>query len=120
MENQRARELEVLAESSRLLTSTLDLDEVLARLAGIARRRLEVDVVRIWLLDESGDFLRLRGHQGASRPDSLGHDRLPAHDSLSGWILTHRAPLVVADVRQDRRLHNREWFEAEGLTSLLG
>src|SRR5262245_58208331 len=28
MENQRARELEVLAESSRLLTSTLDLNEV--------------------------------------------------------------------------------------------
>jgi len=67
-EDQRTRELEVLAESSRLLTATLDLGEVLDRLAGIARRRLEVDVVRIWLLDESGEVMRLRAQQGAVTP----------------------------------------------------
>ena len=85
-EDQHTRELEVLAESSRLLTATLDLGEVLDRLAGIARRRLEVDVVRIWLLDESGEFMRLRAQQGARHPEAPGRQRLSAraHVSMAG------------------------------------
>ena len=117
MENQRARELEVLAESSRLLTSTLDLNEVLDRLAGIAHRRLEVDVVRIWLLNESGEFLELRAQQGTQHPDPPG--KLLPRESLSGWVFTHVAPLVIEDARSDPRLKNRSWFDAEGLISVL-
>ena len=119
MEDLRTRALEVLAESSRLLTATLDLGEVLDRLAEIARRRLEVDVVRIWLLDESGQFLILRAQQGARRAGSPGKDRLLLRESLSGWVLTHGMPLVLADARHDPRLVNRDWFDAEGLVSVL-
>jgi GAF domain-containing protein/CheY-like chemotaxis protein len=117
-EDQRTRELEVLAESNRLLTETLDLGEVLDRLAGIAQRRLDVDVTRIWLLDESGEMLCLRAQQGASSSAAVGRDRLP-RASLSGWVLTHRQPLVLPDVQQDPRLQNRDWFQAEGLVSFL-
>src|SRR5260221_2876260 len=111
MENQRAQEREVLAESSRLLTATLDLNEVLDRLAGIARRRLEVDVVRIWLLDDSGESLQLRAQQGTQHSDSPG--TLLPRESLSGWVFTHGSPLVITDARHDPRLKNRDWFEAE-------
>jgi signal transduction histidine kinase len=116
---QRERELEVLAESSRLLTSTLDLGEVLERLADITRSRLEVDVVRIWLLDEAGQALRLRAHRGVSHHELAIKDRLSAREGVTGWVLTHQKPLVLADVQQDARLQNRAWFEAEGLISLL-
>ena len=118
-QDQRTRELEALAEAGRLLTSTLDLGEVLERLAGIARRRLEVDVVRIWLLDESGEFLRLRAHQGVTRQDVPAKNRLSPKESLAGWVITHREPLVLVDVEPDPRLTNREWFRAEGLVSFL-
>src|SRR6266545_2378874 len=118
-EDRRTRELEVLAESSSLLTATLDLDEVLDRLAGIARRRLDVDVVRIWLLDDSGETLRLRAQKGVTCPDLPGRDRLSPSGSLSGWVITQRRPLVLADVQQDPRLKNRDWFQAEGLVSFL-
>ncbi len=117
---QRERELEVLAESSRLLTSTLDLGEVLERLADITRSRLQVDVVRIWLLDEAGRALHLQAHRGVSRHElATAKDRLPAHEGITGWVLTHQQPLVLADVQQDSRLKHREWFETEGLVSLL-
>ena len=119
MEDQHTRELEVLAESSRLLTATLDLGEVLDRLAGIARRRLDVDVVRIWLLDETGEFLSLRAQQGTGRADVPGKHRLLRGESLAGWVLTRGTPLVLADARQDPRLENRGWFDAEGLVSAL-
>jgi GAF domain-containing protein/ActR/RegA family two-component response regulator len=116
---QRARELEALAEASRLLTSTLDLGEVLDRLAEIARARLDVDVVRIWLLDESGEILRLHAQKGPTRLDVAAKEQLSPRESLSGWVLTHRRPLALSDVLQDPRLQNRAWFEAEGLVSFL-
>jgi GAF domain-containing protein/CheY-like chemotaxis protein len=119
MEDLHTRELEVLAESSRLLTATLDVGDVLDRLAGIARRRLEVDVVRIWLLEESGEFLSLRAQRGTSGAGSPGKHRLVPHQSLAGWVLTHGKPLVLADARQDPRLESRDWFNAEGLVSAL-
>ena len=119
MDDSRTRALEVLAESSRLLTATLDLDEVLDRLAGIARRRLEVDVVRIWLLDESGEFLSLRAQHGAGGAGSPApHERLP-RESLSGWVLTSGTPLALPDARRDPRVVNQDWFAAEGLVSAL-
>lgn len=116
---QREREFEVLAESSRLLSSTLDLGEVLERLADITRSRLELDVVRIWLLDEGGQALRLRAHRGVTHLELATKDRLPAHEGVTGWVLAHQKPLVLADVQQDPRLRKRDWFEAEGLVSLL-
>ena len=64
--DQRARELEVLAESSRLLTSTLDLGEVLDRLADIAQARIGADIARIWLLDDAGESLELRARPVSS------------------------------------------------------
>jgi GAF domain-containing protein len=117
--DQRTRELEVLAESSRLLTATLDLGEVLDRLAGIARSRLQVDVVRIWLRDESGDTLSLRAQQGVTRAAAAAKTRLATSESVAGWVVTERTPLALPDVLEDWRLKNREWFAAEGLVSCL-
>src|SRR3990172_1941800 len=70
------RELEVFAESSGLVASTLDLGEVLDRLAGIARARLGVDVVRIWLRDEAPGDLILRAQTGTRRQDVAFQTRL--------------------------------------------
>ena len=67
----RTRELEVFAESSWLVASTLDLGEVLERLADVAQTRLGVDIVRIWLLDARTGLLTLRAENGTSglQPD---------------------------------------------------
>lgn len=119
MTDLRPPELEVLAESSRLLTSTLDLTEVLDRLADIARTRLDTEIARIWLRDESGDTLRLAAHKGYLRSPRTDWKQVPTQSSLVGWVLTHRQPLVLADVQDDARLANRPWFAAEAFASLL-
>src|SRR5262249_10575164 len=118
-DEQKARELEVLAESSRLLTSTLDLAEVLERLAEIARVRIGVDVVRIWLLAADGETLELRAQTGPFRGAVAARSRLAAGGSLGGWVITHKRPMCLADVGGDPRVSNREWFASEGLVSLL-
>jgi len=119
-EDQHTRELETLAEANRLLTSTLDLGEILDRLAAIAQRRLAVDVVRIWLLDDSGETLSLRAQRGATEPGVPVSSRVGLFRSLSGWVVNERAPLILPDAQEDPRLMNREWFRAAGLVSFLG
>ena len=119
MSDPSPQELEVLAEATRLLTSTLDLAEVLDRLAALARTRLETEVARIWLLDEASEVLRLAAHQGRIRSPLPATEQVATRSSLVGWVLTNGKPLVLADVQQDRRLEKRAWFKAEGFASLL-
>ena len=111
MSDPSPQELEVLAEATRLLTSTLDLAEVLDRLAALARTRLETEVARIWLRDEAGEVLRLAAHQGRIRSPLPATEQVATRSSLVGWVLTNRKPLVLADVQQDRRLEKRAWFK---------
>ena len=113
------QELEILAEASRLLTSTLDLTEVLDHLADIARTRLETEVARIWLLDEAGLVLSLAAHKGRVRSPLPAREQVATGSSLVGWVCTNRRPLALADVQQDPRLEKRAWFKAEGFVSLL-
>jgi signal transduction histidine kinase len=113
------QELEILAEASRLLTSTLDLAEVLDHLADIARTRLETEVARIWLLDEAGLVLSLAAHKGRVRSPLPAREQVATGSSLVGWVCTNRRPLALVDVQQDPRLEKRAWFKAEGFASLL-
>ena len=117
---QRQRELEVFAESSRLVAGTLDLNEVLDRLAGIALMRLEVDLVRIWLLDDRSDDVVLRVRRGETRNRVESGDRMPVGRGLAGWVVGHAEPLALADLLSDERVRERDWFEAEGIRSFLG
>ena len=119
-EDRRRRELEVFAESSRLVASTLDLGEVLDRLAAIARLRLEVDVVRIWLLDERSGAVVLRAQTGGATCENVGfQQRFTSGEGLAGWVMAHAAPLALVDALDDPRVKNRQWFEAEGVRSFL-
>ena len=116
----RQRELEVFAESSRLVAGTLDLNEVLERLAGIALMRLEVDLVRIWLLDDRSDDVVLRARTGATRGAIESGDRIPVGRGLAGWVVAEAEPLALVDVLSDERVRERPWFESEGIQSFLG
>jgi signal transduction histidine kinase len=119
MTDLRSSELRVLAEASRLLTSTLDLAEVLGGLADVARTRLEIDVARIWLLDEAGETLHLSAHKGRIRSPLPAAVQPATRSPLVAWVLSNRRSLALADVRQDPRLEQRAWFAAEGFVSLL-
>ncbi|HEY5726558.1 MAG TPA: GAF domain-containing protein, partial [Methylomirabilota bacterium] len=115
----RTRELEVFAESSWLVASTLDLGEVLERLADVAQTRLSVDIVRIWLLDARADLLTLRAETGTSGRPVEFRQTLSVGEGIAGRVFESQEPLVVTDVMQDPRVRNRTWFEAEGVRSVM-
>jgi len=113
------RDLVVMTEASRVLTSTLDLSEVLDRLAATARVRLEVDIVRVWLLDEEPPSLVLRAETGTATRATAMTGRMPLTEGMAGWVMREGSPLVVEDVYADSRLKNRGWFEAEHVRSAV-
>jgi Nif-specific regulatory protein len=114
-----SRELEVFAESSWLVASTLDLGEVLERLADIAQTRLGVDIVRIWLGGERSGTLTLRAETGTSGKNVEFQQRFRLGEGIAGHVLQSQEPLTIVDVLDDPRLRNRTWFEAEGVRSVL-
>ena len=115
----RGKRLETLAELTQTLTATLSVEEVLNRVVGSAVELFGSSVSRLWLVDEGGDAVSLRAHAGAISED-LGRTRLRVGEGLVGRIVADRAPLVVADVREDPRPVNRARHAAEGVISFAG
>jgi len=117
----RALEAQSMVEAGRLLASTLDLGEVLHRLAELVRHRLETEcVVRIWLRDtEHGEF-RLHAQAGPTLETPPERVRVSAGEGLIGSIIYHRTSVVVNDLRTDERVRNRGRVRDEGLVSFLG
>src|SRR5262249_44550396 len=105
----RAAEAQSMVEAGRLLASTLDLTEVLHRLAELVRHRLETEcVVRIWLRDsEQGEF-RLHAQAGTTHETPPERVRVSAGEGLIGSIIYHRTSVVVNDLRTDERVRNRD------------
>ena len=116
----RVSELEALSEAGRLLTGTLELSDVLARLTELVQTRLGTDVVRIWLQAGSPGEFRLGAQAGVTRKPGEYRIHLGPGEGLVGWIMERREALVLTDLQGDPRLVNRDWMEAEGLLSFLG
>jgi phosphoserine phosphatase RsbU/P len=96
--------LETLAEIGREMSSILDLDALLTRIAGLTKRLIDYRTFGILLLDEvSGELemkLAVRYGKGAeSKHFKLG-------EGLVGWAALHKEPVLVADVSQDPRYIN--------------
>jgi PAS domain S-box-containing protein len=89
----RAVEQESLVAAGRLLTSTLQVSEVLQRLAELVRGRLG-GLVRIWLAD-TGTELRLSAEAGDATADSVDASGIVSARSLARAAFVQRAPLVI-------------------------
>src|SRR5262249_11884829 len=117
----RAAEAQSMVEAGRLLASTLDLGEVLHRLAELVRHRLETEcVVRIWLRDAEHNEFRLHAQAGAPLETPPERGRVSVGEGLIGSIIYHRTSVVVNDLRTDDRVRNRGRVRDEGLVSFLG
>ncbi|OGK84303.1 MAG: hypothetical protein A2050_08235 [Candidatus Rokubacteria bacterium GWA2_73_35] len=117
----RADRLRELAALEQLVTGSLDLDDVLRRIAQAAARLLEVPVVQVWVADAPGQRLRRRAASIQTGAADLARmpEALAFGEDATGRAAVTRAPLFVADVREDPRVAAREWAVAAGLTTLL-
>ena len=114
----REDELAGLYQSVQAATSTLDLPEVLNRLAEATAQALRCKGASIRLLDRTGSYLELAGSYGLSdsykdkAPIKVARARID-QEALSGKTV------LVSDASADDRLRYPEKIAAEGIGTIL-
>jgi sigma-B regulation protein RsbU (phosphoserine phosphatase) len=103
-ERQYVDTLETLAEIGREMSSILDLDVLLTRIAGLTKRLIDYRTFGILLLNETTQELDMKfavryGEDPTSKRVKLG-------EGLVGWAALHKEPVLVADVSLDPRYLN--------------
>jgi signal transduction histidine kinase len=96
--------LERMLEVSRLLNSTLNLEELLIRVQRISRQLTATDASSILLLPRKPDELHFQTATGVAK-DKLPRIVVPIEGSIAGEVVKTGAPLVVQDARHDPRFY---------------
>jgi len=103
-ERQYVETLETLAEIGREMSSILDLDVLLTRIASLTKRLIDYRTFGILLLDEAAGELELKF--AVRYGDESGAKRMKLGQGLVGWAAQHKEPVLVADVSNDPRYVN--------------
>jgi sigma-B regulation protein RsbU (phosphoserine phosphatase) len=96
--------LETLAEIGREMSSILDLDALLTRIASLTKRLIDYRTFGILLLDEASNELEMKLAVRYGKGAESKHVRLG--EGLVGWAALHKEPVLVADVSKDPRYLN--------------
>ena len=98
----QARTLVLLNEIARELTSILNVDELLKRIAELVSRLIDYQMFSILLLDDAEEKLQHRFSLRFQENIQLKHD-VPLDRGLVGYATRHRQAVLVADVNKDPR-----------------
>jgi serine/threonine protein kinase/class 3 adenylate cyclase len=97
---QRARTLQTLVEISREMTSILDLEPLLARVATLVKSLIDYEVLGIFRTDERSNRLEWLGGSGYD-PDRARRTEYRADRGLCARAIRTREPVLVGDVTKD-------------------
>ncbi|HEY2764491.1 MAG TPA: GAF domain-containing sensor histidine kinase [Pseudonocardiaceae bacterium] len=109
---------QLLSRVIELLSTGLDLDGVVQRVADLITETTSTDVCFVHLLDEPGGRLRLRG---ATPPfDRFARQiEIPVGEGVSGWVAAHCEPAMITDnKRADPRYLYIPELRGEDFTSM--
>src|ERR1700716_3199027 len=98
----QARTLLLLNEIARELTSILNLDELLRRIAELLNRLIEYQMFSILLVDQTGEKLQHRFSQRFEERLHLKHD-IPMGRGVVGYAAQAKEAVLVPDVAKNDR-----------------
>jgi sigma-B regulation protein RsbU (phosphoserine phosphatase) len=98
----QARTLVLLNEIARELTSILNVDELLKRIAELLSRLIDYQMFSILLLDEAGEKLQHRFSQRFQENIELKRE-IPLGKGVVGFAAEHKQAVLVPDVKKDPR-----------------
>ncbi|HEX9926734.1 MAG TPA: PAS domain-containing protein, partial [Anaerolineae bacterium] len=98
----RINGLAALSSVSQIISSTLDLDEMLTLITDIATRLLNAAATSVLLRMEEQDDLFFAAASGEASDYIVGKS-LALGSGIGGWVIQHGQPILTADVSQDPR-----------------
>ena len=115
---QRALQFDSLVKVSQSITSEDYIDEILNLIVVVTAEMLNSKICSIMLLDKKQNELFIK----ASQSLSLEYQRKPnvkAHGSVAGEAMKTKRPVMVYDVREEKKYGFRDLAVKEHLTSML-
>src|SRR3954452_1019582 len=101
------RHLKLLTDTIDAVNSTLDLEEVLARVATKVAQALESDACFVYLYDERVDELVLRATYGTPIDEMSRRPRMRRGEGITGSAAEARAPVMLpSPAHLDPRFQN--------------
>ncbi len=104
---QRINELDTINEISKVITSVLDMDELLHLCLNEINGKLKVKHSSIMLIDEKRNELVVRASQGHRSMQILGKTQ-KLDEGVAGRVVQDKKPILVKDIRHDSRFSSRE------------
>jgi two-component sensor histidine kinase/putative methionine-R-sulfoxide reductase with GAF domain len=92
----QSRHLRLLTDTIEAVNSTLDLEEVLSRVATRVADALEADACFVYLYDERADELVLRATHGTRVEEMTRRPRMRPGEGITGSAAASRAPVMLA------------------------
>ncbi len=115
----RADRLRELAQVAQLVTESLDVDDVLRRIAAATARLLGAPVAQVWTADPAADVLRRRGSVHEPVADDAVPVTLPIAEGIAARVVKEDGPVYIADVSQDALAPSVAWATSAGLPKML-
>jgi diguanylate cyclase (GGDEF)-like protein len=115
----RAAHLLALARLNQVVSSSLDIDDVLGAIARAAAALMAVPAVLVWSADEPRRTLTLRAFSDPRLAADYPATVIGFDDGLAGWVAVHRRAVDIPDLATDPRVKPgaSAWVRAHGLTA---
>lgn len=96
----------LLHEASKVINSTLDINEILQSILAQMNELLNAEALSIALVDKQKNELVYEIAEGIGSDKILGL-RLPSNQGVSGWVMEHGEPALVQDTASDPRFYRQ-------------
>jgi PAS domain S-box-containing protein len=107
---ERLTRLETLVHLSRLISSSLEMRQVLTAICQATATLLHVPHVSIWMADEASQTLIEPACSVAGLLPSFPRPTISFGQGTLGWVAQHRQPLNIPDVFIDGRALDQDWW----------
>jgi signal transduction histidine kinase len=115
----RLRRLQTLTHLNQVVSSSLDMDEVLSEIARAAATLMNAVVVSFWLVDEAARTLEAHTFSDQAMGLDFPARQLSFSQTGVGWVATHRRLLNIPDVFDQAHFVALDWCRAHNLRSFL-
>ncbi len=104
---ERVGNLSRLIDVTALISSSLNLDEVMNRVLELAKEMMEAEAASVMLWNEEKQALEFEISVGGAGVEKLRTLLIPKGQGIAGTVASTGEPLLVADVSKDKRFFQK-------------